>query len=189
MMIDRPDPTRTRRITIVEYDPIWPDGFGGIARELRRLFADRASRIDHIGSTSVPGLAAKPIIDIQVSVVTLSSDEPWRAALVEAGWRWDAENPERTKRFFVWESGLRSNLHVREAGSLTEQLALVFRDYLRESASAARRYESFKRDLSTRLWRDGNEYAEAKTEIIWPLLHEAYLWSMRSGWRPGTSDA
>jgi len=179
-----------RRIHIAPYDPSWPGAFRDIARDLRRLFGDRALRIDHIGSTSVHGLAAKPIIDIQASVATLSSDEPWRSALVAAGWEWNSENRERTKRFFVsTRRDPTAQLHVREVGSLTEQLALVFRDYLRENRGAAGRYEAFKRDLATRIWRDGNEYAEAKTEIVWPLLLEAYRWSMHTGWRAGPSDA
>jgi GrpB-like predicted nucleotidyltransferase (UPF0157 family) len=184
------DPKRTRRISIVTYDPGWPQVFQNFGRELRGLFGHRASRIDHIGSTSVPDLAAKPVIDIQVSVATVASDEPWRLALMKAGWEWHADNDERTKRFFVApRPGPAGHVHVREAGSLTEQLALVFRDYLRTHREAAGRYESFKRHLATRMWRDGNEYADAKTEIVWPLLHEAYLWSMRTGWRPGPTDA
>jgi GrpB-like predicted nucleotidyltransferase (UPF0157 family) len=179
-----------RHIQIVPYDQGWPEAFGDIARELRRLFGDRALRIDHIGSTSVPGLAAKPVIDIQVSVAILSRDEPWCSALVAAGWEWDAENPERSKLFFGGPpSGPKAHLHVREVGSLTEQLALVFRDYLRSHGDAAGRYEAFKRKLAERTWRDGDAYAEAKTEIVWPLLNEAYRWSMSTGWRPGPSDA
>jgi GrpB-like predicted nucleotidyltransferase (UPF0157 family) len=185
-----PDPERPRRINIVNYDASWPGVFRDLARELRRLFGNRALRIDHIGSTSVPELAAKPIIDIQVSVAESSNDEPWRSSLMAAGWEWDADNDERTKRFFAApKPGPAGHLHVREAGSLTEQLALVFRDYLRSNRGAAARYEAFKRKLATRMWRDGDEYAEAKTEIVWPLLHEAYRWSMLSGWRPGPSDA
>ncbi|HEV3193211.1 MAG TPA: GrpB family protein [Polyangiaceae bacterium] len=183
------DSRRTRRITIVAHDPRWASVFRNIAHELRRIFGAQASRIDHIGSTSVPELAAKPVIDIQASVPPWSSDPPWHLALVAAGWKWDAENDERTKRFYVAPpSGPLANLHVREAGSLTEQLALVFRDYLRTNRDAAGRYEAFKQKLAARMWRDGDEYADAKTEIVWPLLHEAYIWSMRSGWHPGPSD-
>jgi GrpB-like predicted nucleotidyltransferase (UPF0157 family) len=178
-----------RRITLVDYDPTWPENFHDIARELRHVFGDGASRMDHIGSTSVPGLAAKPVIDIQVSVATLSDDEPWRSVLVAAGWEWDASNIDRTKRFFVLKSVPAAQVHVREAGSLTEQLALVFRDYLREHRDAALRYEAFKKTLAMRMWQDGNEYADAKTEIVWPLTLEATRWAMLSGWRPGPTDA
>jgi GrpB-like predicted nucleotidyltransferase (UPF0157 family) len=185
-----PDPAPTRSITIVAHDRRWADVFQTRANELRKLFGERAVRIDHIGSTSVPGLSAKPVIDIQASVATLSNDAPWRLALVAAGWEWDAENLERTKRFFVApRSDPPAQLHVREAGSLTEQLSLVFRDYLRTHADAAARYQAFKLEHAARTWRDGDEYADAKTEIVWPLLLEAYRWSMASGWRPGPSDA
>jgi GrpB-like predicted nucleotidyltransferase (UPF0157 family) len=177
-------PARTRRIVIADYDPSWPATFAGLARDIRAVLGEHALRIDHIGSTSIPGLAAKPVIDIQVSVRRIANDEPWMSALIAAGWRWDAHNSDQTKRMFGGPPGAPAlHLHVREVGSLTQQQALVFRDYLRAQPDAAKRYEAFKRKLSERLWIDGNEYADAKTEIVWPLLHEATLWSMRTGWR------
>jgi GrpB-like predicted nucleotidyltransferase (UPF0157 family) len=181
---------RAHRVAIVSYDPTWPTQFENTARELREVLGDRALRIDHIGSTSVPGLAAKPVIDVQVSVATLAHADSWTADLMLAGFRWDEDNEDLTKRFFHGpEMGPSLHVHVRELGSLGEQLSLVFRDYLRSHRSAAQRYEAFKRDLSTRLWRDGDEYAEAKTDIVWPLLNEAFRWSAASGWRPRPSDA
>jgi GrpB-like predicted nucleotidyltransferase (UPF0157 family) len=89
-------------------------------------------RIDHIGSTAVPGLAAKPVIDIQISVASFDPLEAFRAPLEALGYAYRADNTERTKRYFREPAGSsRTHIHVRRAGSFSEQFALLFRDYLR----------------------------------------------------------
>ncbi len=92
------DEAGRRVIRIVDHDPAWAARFADIGAALRRALGGMALRIDHIGSTSVPGLAAKPIIDIQVSVERLEPVAPFRDRLVALGWVYRAENPERTKR-------------------------------------------------------------------------------------------
>jgi GrpB-like predicted nucleotidyltransferase (UPF0157 family) len=91
-----------------------------------------ALRIDHIGSTSVPGLAAKPVIDIQISVADFEPLDAYRLPLERLGYIFRSDNPERTKRYFRETLGQRRvHIHVRRAGSFSEQFALLFREYVR----------------------------------------------------------
>ena len=83
-------------ITVVSYDPAWPEIFGQLGTQLRAALGGVALRIDHIGSTAVPGLAAKPIVDVQISVERLEPVEPFRLPLEAAGFRYRATNTERT---------------------------------------------------------------------------------------------
>src|SRR6266545_2927122 len=84
-------------ITVVAYDPAWPEIFGQLGTQLRAALGGVALRIDHIGSTAVPGLAAKPIVDVQISVERLEPVEPFRSPLEVAGFRYRAANTERIK--------------------------------------------------------------------------------------------
>jgi GrpB-like predicted nucleotidyltransferase (UPF0157 family) len=86
-------------ITVVSYDPAWPELFGQLGPRLRAALGGVALRIDHIGSTAVPGLAAKPIVDVQISVERLEPVVPFRSPLEAAGFRYRATNTERTKRY------------------------------------------------------------------------------------------
>jgi GrpB-like predicted nucleotidyltransferase (UPF0157 family) len=114
--------TRPRAIEVVAYDPGWPGRFAELGRELRAGLGEVALRIDHIGSTAVPGLAAKPIIDIQVSVAAFEPLEAFRVPLERLGYVYRADNPERTKRYFREPPGRRrTHVHVRRAGSFSEQ--------------------------------------------------------------------
>src|SRR5215207_7017496 len=124
-------------ITVVSYDPAWPVIFGQLGSQLRAALGGVALRIDHIGSTAVPGLPAKPIVDVQISVERLEPVEPFRSPLEAAGFRYRAADTERTKRYFREPPGQRrTHLHVRRAGSFSEQLPLLFRDFLWPDAAA-----------------------------------------------------
>ena len=113
---------------------------GGAAR-LRAALGGAALRIDHIGSTAVPGLAAKPVLDVQISVAAFEPLAAFRAPLEGLGYVYRAANPERTKRYFREPpGGRRTHLHVRLRGHWSEQFALLFRDYLRAHPAAAARY-------------------------------------------------
>jgi GrpB-like predicted nucleotidyltransferase (UPF0157 family) len=179
-----------RVIRIVSYDPAWAARFAQLGAQLRAALGEVALRIDHVGSTAVPGLAAKPIVDIQVSVPTLEPVEPFRVPLVALGYVYRADNSERTKRYFREPPGeRRTHVHVRRAGSFSEQFPLLFRDYLRAHADAAREYEAAKRRIARRFPHDGRAYTEAKAPITWDLIRRADEWAQRLGWEPGPSDA
>jgi len=177
-------------VEIVAYDPAWPAQFAEVGRELRAGLGEVALRIDHIGSTAVPGLAAKPIIDIQISVADLEPLAAFRQPLERLGYVYRADNPERTKRYFREPPGrARTHVHVRRAGSFSEQWALLFRDYLRFHPEAATEYAWEKRRLAIRFRDDRRGYTDAKGPFLWELIRRADAWAQTQGWGPGPSDA
>ena len=175
---------------VVDYDPAWPGLFDELGTQLRHSLGELAVRIDHIGSTSVPGLAAKPIIDLQVSVVSLEPVDAYRPAVEECGFAWQADNPELTKRYFREVAPRRrTHLHVRRSGSFSEQFALLFRDYLREHPARADEYAAVKRELAHLLLTDRSAYVDAKAPFSWDTIRLADEWAQQTGWQPGPSDA
>lgn len=177
-------------VAIVDYDPAWPLRFLEVGTGLRQALGQLAHRIDHIGSTSVRGLAAKPIVDVQVSIASLAGLVPVKDALAGAGWVHRARNPDLTKAYFREAPGARrTHIHVRAEGSWSEQLALLFRDYLREHDEDASRYAAAKRALADVHGSDRVAYTEAKGPVIWEIMARASAWSQGIGWRPGASDA
>ncbi|HEX4213145.1 MAG TPA: GrpB family protein [Candidatus Dormibacteraeota bacterium] len=178
-----------RPIVVVDADPGWPERFSRLGARLRSSLGSRAVRIDHIGSTAVPDLDAKPVIDVQVSVVALEPVDLYRGRLEACGFVWREHNPELTKRYFRERPGDReTHIHVRRAGSLDEQLALLLRDYLRTHPDTSREYAALKRRLArtttTRL-----AYTEGKAPFTWATLRAADAWAQDIGWEPDGSDA
>jgi GrpB-like predicted nucleotidyltransferase (UPF0157 family) len=138
----------------------------------------------------VPGLAAKPIIDIQISVADLEPLAAYRQPLERLGYVYRADNPERTKRYFREPPGRRrTHLHVRRAGSFSEQWALLFRDYLRFHPEVIAEYEAVKRRLASRFRDDRRGYTNAKVPFLWEVIRRADDWAQVRGWLPGPSDA
>jgi GrpB-like predicted nucleotidyltransferase (UPF0157 family) len=177
-------------ITVLPYDPVWPENFRHLGAQLRAALGGVALRIDHIGSTAVPGLAAKPIVDVQISVKRLEPVEPFRSPLEAAGFVYRAAKTERTKRYFREPPGQRrTHVHVRRTGSFSEQFALLFRDFLRADPAAALGYGQRKLVLAARFAHDRHAYLEAKLPIIWEVLRHADQWAQETGWEPGPSDA
>ena len=177
---------------MVAYAETWPDKFRTIGRALRSELGNVALRIDHIGSTAVPGLDAKPVIDIQVSVATFEPLSDFRDPLERAGYVYRADNPELTKRYFREQPGSeRTHIHVRRAGSFSEQFALLFRDYLRAHDQRAAEYARLKHDLASRYGAPDQryQYVEAKGPFIWETMRLADEWAQSAGWSAGTTDA
>ena len=190
------------RITLGPHDPEWSHRFSAFAADLRERFGarvpGRVAAIHHIGSTSVAGLAAKDVIDIQLTLRTTPDGDPFepfepvREAAEELGYRWQSANEDLRKRFFHLSdaSGRRLvNLHIRPEGDFAAQAALLFRDLLRSSPKSRKIYESTKRSLAEHEWLSVDDYAMAKGDVIWSLLREGDLWAARTGWRPDPSDA
>ncbi|MGW8970087.1 GrpB family protein [Streptomyces platensis] len=175
-------------IEIVEYRDAWPARFAELGACLRAGLGDIALRIDHVGSTAVPGLRAKPVIDIQVSVRAF---EPaaYRAPLETAGFEFRAGNPDLTKRYFRETSGPRTHVHVRRAGSFAEQFCLLLRDYLRDSPADAELYGARKALLAEPYGTDRRAYTAEKSSVVWELMRRADAWAQERGWQPGPSDA
>ena len=177
-------------IRIAPYDGEWPALFDAFGRMLRDALGDVALRIDHIGSTAVRGLAAKPTLDVQISVRDFDPPDAYRVPLERLGYVFRRENTDRTKRYFREAPGTRRiHIHVRRAGSWAEQFALLFRDYLSAHAHEARRYETLKCKLAESYRHDRHRYTEAKGPFIWDVMRRADRWSQEVGWAPGPSGA
>ncbi len=182
--------TLSNRIILIDHSAEWHNLFATMAANLRAALGDIALRIDHIGSTSIPGLAAKPIIDIQISVADLEPVEPYRRKIEACGYRWKSENPELTKRYFRELPGARrTHIHTRRAGSWNEQWALLFRDYMRTHTDEHEGYASLKRSLAEKFPYDMAAYTDAKGDLLWQIIRRADEWASATGWRPSPSDA
>lgn len=162
-----------RAIEIVAYDPSWADRFRRHEGIVRNALGARALRIEHIGSTSVPGLGAKPIIDMLL-VVASSADEPsYLPQLVSAGYELRVREPDFHAHRMLRTPTLDVHLHVLSHGSTEIDRYLVFRDRLRSSADDRKLYEATKRRLAAQPWPDMNAYADAKTEVVETILAAA----------------
>ena len=161
---------RTREYGLVDYDPAWPSWFDEEAGPIRDALGDIAVRIDHVGSTSVPGLAAKPVIDIQVSVPSLTPRAPVVDPLVAVGYRHSIDPIETEHEYLSKgydDGGPRMvHIHLCEAGSTWERRHLAFRDELRRDPDAAAEYAELKRRLAAEHPRDIGAYVDGKTAFI-----------------------
>jgi GrpB-like predicted nucleotidyltransferase (UPF0157 family) len=159
------------RITIVDDDGSWRRRFEEEAAAVRAALGPVALRVDHVGSTSVPGLAAKPIVDLQVSVRSLQPMDAYRDPLRSVGYEyfeWLNEDSVDEYPYFAKppEPPRSFHIHVAESGSHLERRHLAFRDWLRAHPEDAAAYERLKRDLATRDWETMDDYANAKSEFI-----------------------
>jgi GrpB-like predicted nucleotidyltransferase (UPF0157 family) len=177
-------------IEIAPYDRKWSKRFAQLGAQLRPALGDIALRIDHIGSTAVPGLAAKPVLDLQISLASFEPLDAYRRPLEGLGYVHRADNTDRTKRYFREPPGTpRTHIHARLAGSFSEQFALLFRDYLRSHPRDAGEYAELKRRLAERHRDDRRAYTEAKVPFTWQIVRRADEWAQANGWAPGPSDA
>lgn len=178
-----------RQIQITPYNEAWADQFAELAALLREALGEVALRIDHIGSTAVPGLAAKPVIDIQISVAALEPIDPFRVPLEGLGYVYRADNPERTKRYFREPPGTpRTHIHVRKLGTFSQQFPLLLRDYLRTHPTELPVYEELKRRLAAEHPHDGAAYTEGKVPWFWQTIRRADEWAQRTGWECAGAD-
>lgn len=186
---------QTREIVIVEHRPAWAQEFAEIAAGLREALGERALRIDHIGSTSVPGLAAKDVIDVQVTVRALTPDlEP---AFARAGYLRRVEVTEDhrpptaaaggdedwQKQYYQPASEVRRiHVHVRRAGSANGRYALLFRDYLRTHPLAAAAYAQVKQALARHAPTDWDLYYDVKDPVCDIIMAGAEDWAASTHW-------
>jgi GrpB-like predicted nucleotidyltransferase (UPF0157 family) len=163
----------TDDVEIVPYDPAWPALFAMEAGRLRAtLDSGLIVGIEHFGSTSVPGLAAKPIIDILIAVGSLARA---KATIIEPilalGYVYWSENPKTDRMFFVkgmppYGHRRTHHIHITEPDGEIWQRRLAFRDYLRANPDEAHRYEMLKYDLAARFPEDRDGYTDAKTDYV-----------------------
>jgi len=160
-------------IKLAKYDPGWPALFDREADRIGTVLGSAALRIEHVGSTSVPGLAAKPIIDILL-VVTDSGDEPsYLPALEAAGYVLRVREPDWFEHRLLKGPDTDVNVHVFSDGSAESDQMLIFRDRLRASTADRELYEGTKRELAGRTWRHMQHYATAKSAVVQEILGRA----------------
>lgn len=157
-------------IKIADYDPQWPQRFAMHARVIGRALCNSALRIEHIGSTSVPGLAAKPIVDILIVVQDSADESTYLPQLEAAGYLLRVREPDWYEHRMFRTREKNAHLHIYSTGCPEIQRNLTFRDRLRQNSDDRLRYEQTKRELATRQWCDMNAYADAKTEVIESIL-------------------
>jgi GrpB-like predicted nucleotidyltransferase (UPF0157 family) len=191
----------TGRPVVVAYMADWPERVAILIATLREELGDLAERIEHIGSTAIPGMAAKDVLDLQVSVADLGlaarafdgpldslgfARSPYEHDHVPAG---SADDPGRwAKRNWLRRGhpGGDVNLHVRRTGSPNERLALLFRDWFRAHPEAVPAYASFKRSLAG-ISPDIHVYSDAKDPVVDLVITVAEEWAVSSGWQPSAS--
>jgi len=186
-------------LEIIPYQHSWPLDFQSIAKTLRIALGDLALRIDHIGSTSVEGLAAKDVIDIQISVADFSPDV--LAAMSSAGYHlkktlsWDHVPPLYTGKEENWQKLFfqappeqrRTHTHMRVIDRANQRYPILFRDYLRTHTATAQAYAELKRMLAAHL-ADPEMYPEVKDPAVDLIYFAAQDWARETGWQMGPSD-
>jgi GrpB-like predicted nucleotidyltransferase (UPF0157 family) len=164
-------------ITLVEYDPEWPRLFAREEARIRGILGKRVVRLEHTGSTSVPGLAAKPIIDITMTVADVTDELAYASDLQAAGYRLviREHEPDWYDHRVFKGPDTNVNLHVFSEGCRELDRMIGFRDWLRMHDEDRDLYEATKRDLVTRDWKYVQNYADAKSEVVETIASKAGL--------------
>ena len=187
-----------RRPVVVPYQPDWPDRAATLIALLSDRLGPLAARIEHIGSTSIPGMAAKDVIDLQVSTpdldaVPASFDDPLRElGFTGMPYGHDHVPAGRPDDQELWRKRFWSrrdhpdgavNMHVRSIGSANERLALLFRDWFRAHPDAIPAYAGFKQALAA-MSENIDDYTETKDWVVDVVIAAAEPWAATTGWIP-----
>ena len=188
-----------RPVIVTDYKTEWPSEFKKIATHLRLILGSEILRIDHIGSTSVPQLAAKDVIDVQLTVANLGQLDVFCSLMTQHGYRQRGNvlydnfvgeegynEAEWRKAYFREPEGQRRvHLHVRESGRLNQKYALLFRDYLRHNSNVRQAYELIKRRLAEIFPESIDGYLYLKDPMMDIMYEAALLWAKGTGWELG----
>lgn len=159
-------PPRWQTIEIEEYDPAWPDRFAAARSQIAHVLGDRVSAIEHIGSTSVPGLAAKPIIDVDLLIADTSDEPAYLPALREIGYRLVLREPWWYGHRMLVSGSADVNLHVWPVDAPEPVRHVLFRDWLRSHPEDRDLYASAKRRLAQDTTDRVGDYSLAKNDVI-----------------------
>ena len=170
-----------RMISVEPYRATWVGSFEEHRQRISKALGPSARRVDHIGSTAVVALAAKPIIDIQISLGDVDDESSYLESLVAAGYRLRVR--ELGHRMFR-SPELDGHVHVCNAGSAWERRHLLLRDWLRHSHEDREAYTVLKLRLQEQDWETMNDYADAKNALIGEVTCRAEEWALASGWSP-----
>ena len=160
-------------VTLCEHDPEWPATYEVLAARVRAALGARAKRLHHAGSTSVPGLAAKPIIDMVLEVEDSADEAGYFAALEAAGFALRIREPNWFEHRCFSPADPAANLHVFSEGCEEVGRMLTFRDHLRRDEADRKLYQDTKRALAARTWAYMQDYADAKTEVVNTIMARA----------------
>jgi len=160
-------------IRIAEYSPAWPLRFLEIDERIRAALGSEAIQIEHVGSTSVPGLSAKPIIDVLLVVADSMIEDSYVPPLVEEGFHLRIREPDWHEHRLLKTSEADANVHVFSVGCDEIKRLLAFRDWLRANNSERELYEKSKKELASRTWKYTQNYADAKSVIVEEILARA----------------
>ena len=157
---------------IVEYDPDWPALFEREKARVVSALGIGEERVQHIGSTAVPGLGAKPVVDMMVGIPSIAQASKYVPPLEAIGYEWRGETVPGT--LYIRKAGPpRFNLHMTAYGGAFWEAPLLFRDYLRANRDASVEYEALKRELMSRLAHDPPAYNDGQSDFILAILDRA----------------
>jgi GrpB-like predicted nucleotidyltransferase (UPF0157 family) len=161
------------RVRLVDYDPAWPRLFECEAARARAALGNRAMQVEHVGSTSVPGLTAKPRIDMLLVVADSSDEAAYVPDLTSVGYRLHIREPDWFQHRLLKGPDTDVNLHVFSGGCPEIERMLRFRDWLRANPGDRELYARTKRELAQREWKYTQDYADAKTAVVEEILARA----------------
>jgi GrpB-like predicted nucleotidyltransferase (UPF0157 family) len=165
-----PRETLNATIYLAPYDPEWPRLFEREAARLRSVLGERALIVEHVGSTSVPGLSAKPKIDIDLAVADTTDEAAYIPDLEAAGYALRLREPTWHEHRLFKGPDTDINLHTFTIGCLEIERMLRFRDHLRTDAADRELYENTKRELASRTWEYTQQYADAKSVVVEEII-------------------
>ncbi len=192
----------------VAYLSVWQDHYSSIEKNLNKAFGTRATRIDHIGSTAVPGLVAKPVIDVQVTVDSLAVISEVVKPLEHQGFYfradvdkdrpppWERDSPEQWRKAYFKSNdpaNVPAHIHVRESGRKNQRYALLFRDYLRSNPRACDAYGSFKLKIAELVGPKSESggtgpYLDLKDPVFDLIADSAERWAGQINWSIDSSS-
>ncbi|WP_051178482.1 GrpB family protein [Nocardia concava] len=167
-------PPRVEPIVLAAYDPRWPTLFGEQADLIRQALGERALAVEHVGSTAIAGMAAKPIIDIDLIVADSADESCYLTELEEAGYRLILREPDWHQHRMLIRADPAVNLHVFSPNASEHIRHLVFRDWLRDHAEDRDLYANAKREIATRTSDSPADYNLAKNPIIDEIYRRAF---------------
>ena len=163
----------SKAIEIRDYDPDWPLSYEREEARIRSILGERVIRIVHVGSTSVPGLPAKPVIDIVLEVPDSADESAYVPEMGAAGYDLRIREPEWFEHRMLKGPDKNVNLHVFTEGCVEVDQMLLFRDWLRSNAADRELYATAKRELAARDWKYVQQYADAKTAVVHDIMSRA----------------
>jgi Uncharacterized conserved protein len=171
--------TEHREIILVPYSESWPESYMHEQAKIQHALGSRALRIEHIGSTSIEGLTAKPIIDILLIVEDCDNEDSYLPMLLDEGYVLRVREPGHR---MVRTPDLGVQIHIGSSDADWARRHILFRDYLRSNPTDKKAYETLKQKLATQEWETMNHYADAKGPLIQEITGRAEVWAQLVDW-------